>query len=67
MKRILAWIGILSIVLGFAALIYFVASGASANVIIAALFCMLVIPILIYAILMVAKLLNRENDSDQIS
>lgn len=64
MKRILAWIGILSIVLGFAALIYFVATGAAANVIIATLFCMLVIPIIIYAFIMVTKLFSSKNDTD---
>lgn len=62
MKRIFAWIGILCILLGFAALIYFTVTGASANVIIATLFCMLLIPILIYSFIAVSKFLTHEND-----
>ncbi|MBQ7796245.1 MAG: phosphate ABC transporter substrate-binding protein [Lachnospiraceae bacterium] len=65
MKRTLAWIGILAIVIGFIALVYFTATGASANVIMAALFCMIVIPIFIYAFLMVLKMKNKDQDESK--
>ena len=60
MKRILAWIGIIAIALGFLALVYFTATGTSANVIMATMFCMIVFPVLIYAFLMVTKWLKND-------
>ena len=60
MKRILAWIGIIAIALGFLALVYFTATGASANVIMATMFFMIVFPVLIYAFLMVTKWLKND-------
>ena len=65
MKRTLAWIGIIAIVICFIALVYFTATGASANVIMAALFAMIVIPVIIYAFLMVTKMKNQEQDSQE--
>ena len=64
MKRILAWVGIFAIVLGFAALIYFVVTGAPANMILATLFCMLVVPVIIYGLITVTNLLKQNSDND---
>lgn len=64
MKRILAWAGIFVIVLGFAALIYFVVTGASANMILATLFCMLVVPVIIYGLITVTNLLKQSSGND---
>lgn len=63
MKRKLAWFGILAIVAVFIALIYFTFTGAPANVIMAMLFCLILIPIIIYACLFIMKL-NDKNNSD---
>ena len=65
MKQILAWIGIIAIAIGFAALVYFTATGASANVIMATLFCMLVVPVIIYAFLMVSKIFGQKTDAEE--
>lgn len=56
MKRILAWAGILMIAAAFLALILFTAAGASANVILALLICLLVLPVLFYGLSVFAKL-----------
>lgn len=66
MKRTLAWAGILAIVIAFIALVYFTATGASANVIMAMIFCMIVIPVIIYAFLLVLKLKDRRNDDTSV-
>lgn len=62
MKRTLAWIGILAIVIAFIGLVYFTATGASANVIMAMIFCMIVIPVMIYAFLLILKIKDRKDD-----
>ena len=62
MKRTLAWIGIIGIALGFLALVYFTATGASSNVIFATLFVMLVFPVIIYALMMASKWFNKEDE-----
>ena len=63
MKRIFAWIGIFAILIGFAALVYFTATGAPANVIFATLFCMLLVPILFYGFQICMNLFNNRNHS----
>ncbi len=63
MKRTLAWIGILIIAAAFAALIFFTATGASANVIMATMFCMIIVPVIIYGFLAFANIQNRKKDS----
>lgn len=55
MKRTLAWIGIIAMAIGFILLVYFTATGASANVIMATLFSMFVISFIVYVFLMVLK------------
>lgn len=62
MKRILAWTGILAIIAALIALVCFTAAGASANVIMAVIFCMIVIPVMIYAFILILKLKNRDHD-----
>ena len=61
MKRIMAWIGILAIAAAFFALIFAAAIGASPNVIMALVFCMMVIPVVIYAFLMVLRIREQKN------
>ena len=62
MKRILAWIGIIVIALGFLALVYFTATGAPANVILATLFVLLVVPVLIFGLMMASKWFGGTKD-----
>ncbi len=65
MKRTLAWIGILAIVLAFVALIFCVATGAPANTIMAILFCMTIIPVIIYGMLLILKLNKPDGKKDE--
>lgn len=65
MKRILAWFGIIAIVLGFASLVYFTATGAPANVILATVFCMLIIPVIFYGFIFVTKLINDSHNNKE--
>ncbi len=62
MKRTLAWIGIIVIALGFLALVYFTATGASSSVIFATLFVMLVFPIIIYGLMMASKWFDNRKE-----
>ena len=63
MKRIFAWIGILAIIMCFLALVYFTVTGAPANVIVATLFCMLLVPILFHGFQICMNLVNNQNNS----
>ncbi|MBQ6833748.1 MAG: hypothetical protein IJO55_04950 [Lachnospiraceae bacterium] len=63
MKRILAWIGILAIAAAFLALVYCTATGASANVILAIIVAMILVPIIIYGFIMAAKAFSKKEDS----
>lgn len=65
MKRILAWAGIAVIATAFIALAVFTASGASANAIIALLFCLLTVPVILYAFLLAIKLGRRGHDKTE--
>lgn len=62
MKRFFAWCAIFIILIAFLALIYFTATGASANVIMACIFCMTVFPVMLYAILKVTDALRKKQD-----
>ena len=61
MKRIFAWAGIAVIAAAFIALAVLTASGAPANAILALLFCLLIVPVILYAFLLAVKL-GRRND-----
>ena len=65
-KRILAWIGIL--VLGGLYLTTFVASifqsEFSANLFMASLYCTVIVPIMLYAYLLVYRVLKKKNSND---
>ena len=63
MKRILAWIGILAIAAAFLALVYYTATGASANVILAIIVAMILVPIIIYGFIVAAKAFSKSEDS----
>lgn len=63
MRRFFAWTAILMIFAAFFALIFFTATGASANVILATIFCMILFPVLIYAFLMYADYLKKKKDT----
>ncbi len=63
-KRILAWTGILAVVLVFAALTFLTLTGGSERMIMALLFCLIVIPVLIYGFLLAAKTF-RHHDPDE--
>lgn len=60
-KRILAWAGILVIAAAFIALIIATFTGASENVIMALLFCVIVIPTILYAYQMIIKVTKRKD------
>ena len=61
MKRIMAWVGILTIAAAFFALVFAAAVGASPNVIMALIFCMMIIPVMIYAFLMVLRIREQKH------
>lgn len=65
-KRILAWIGIL--VLGGLYLTTFVASifqsEFSTNLFMASLYCTAIVPIMLYAYMLVYKVLKKKNSND---
>ena len=63
MKRTLAWIAILFIAAAFILLIYFTATGAPANIIMATIFAMIIVPVIIYAFLMSLKFFNKDDES----
>ena len=65
MKRILAWIGILAIAAAFLALVYCTATGASANVILAIIVAMILVPIIIYGFIVAAKAFAKKEDSSE--
>lgn len=60
-KRILAWAGILVIAAAFIALIIATFTGASENVIMALLFCVIVIPTVLYAYQMIIRVMRHKN------
>lgn len=63
-KRILAWAGILVIAAAFIALIISTFTGASENVIMALLFCVIVIPTVLYAYQMILKVTKRKGSEE---
>lgn len=64
MKRFFAWAGLLLIAALFVLLIVAVATGAGSNVIMALIFCIIVIPALLYAYQLVYKVLKRNKEKD---
>lgn len=65
MKRIFAWIGILAIALGFVLLVYFTATGASANVIMGTLFSMFAVSFVSYVFLMYLRWKNKNTNDEE--
>lgn len=65
MKRIFAWIGILAIALGFVLLVYFTATGASANVIMGTLFSMFAVSFVSYGFLMYLSWKNKNTNDEK--
>jgi len=65
MKRIFAWIGILAIALGFVLLVYFTATGASANVIMGTLFSMFAVSFVSYGFLMYLRWKNKNTNDEE--
>ena len=55
MKRTLAWIGIIAIIFVFAALVYCTVTGASAGTLMAFMFCLIIIPVIIYGMMLFTK------------
>lgn len=64
LKRIFAWAGILAIAAVFLLLIYLTVTGAAPNVIMAVLFCLFVIPVMIYAFQLAFKFISRNKDEE---
>lgn len=64
MKRILAWAGILAAVAAFLALIVLAVTGAPANILMALVFVVMIVPVLIYGFLMFVKLKKGDRDKD---
>ena len=64
MKRILAWAGILAAVAAFLALIVLAVTGAPANILMALVFVVMIVPVLIYGFLIFVKLKKDDRDKD---
>ena len=64
MKRILAWAGILAAVVTFLALIVLAVTGAPANILMALVFVVMIVPVLIYGFLIFVKLKKDDRDKD---
>ena len=64
MKRTLAWIGIISIIAVFSALVYCTVTGASAGTIMAFMFCLIMIPVVIHGMIMFTNMGHKE-EKDQ--
>ena len=64
MKRILAWAGILAAAVAFLALIVLAFTGAPANILMALVFVVMIVPVLIYGFLMFVKLKKDDRDKD---
>ena len=63
MKRFFAWVGILIIAAVFLSLIL-TFTGGSENVIMALLFCVIVIPVMLYGYALILKYLRGRNKKD---
>ncbi len=63
-KRILAWAALICIAAAFISLIYLTATGAPANQIMAVLFVLLVVPVMVYAFLMIVNLTKHDDKND---
>ena len=64
MKRILAWAGILAAAVALLALIVLAVTGAPANILMALVFVVMIVPVLIYGFLMFVKLKKDDRDKD---
>ena len=64
MKRFFAWAGVLLIAAVFLALIVLTFTGGSANVIMALLFSLIVIPVMLYGYILITKYLRDKNKND---
>ena len=64
MKRIFAWAGVLIIAALVLALIVLTFTGGSANVIMALLFCLIVIPVMLYGYILITKFLRDKDKND---
>ena len=64
MKRIFAWAGILIIAAIFLALIVLSFTGGPENVILALLFCVIVIPVMLYGYALILKYVRNRNKKD---
>ena len=64
MKRILAWAGILAAAVAVLALIVLAVTGAPANILMALVFVVMIVPVLIYGFLMFVKLKKDDRDKD---
>ena len=64
MKRFFAWVGILIIAAVFLSLIVLTFTGGSENVIMALLFCVIVIPVMLYGYALILKYLRNRNKKD---
>lgn len=61
MKRFFAWAGILIIAAVFLALIVLTFTGGPENVILALLFCVIVIPVMLYGYALILKYVRNRN------
>ena len=64
MKRFFAWAGILIIAAVFLALIVLTFTGGPENVILALLFCVIVIPVMLYGYALILKYVRNRNKRD---
>ena len=64
MKRFFAWAGSLIIAAVFLALIVLTFTGGPENVILALLFCVIVIPVMLYGYALILKYVRNKNKRD---
>ena len=64
MKRFFAWVGILIIAAVFLSLIVLTFTGGSENVIMELLFCVIVIPVMLYGYALILKYVRNRNKKD---
>ena len=64
MKRFFAWVGILIVAAEFLSLIVLTFTGGPENVTMALLFCVIVIPVMLYGYALILKYVRNRNKKD---
>ena len=65
MRRFFAWAGLFFVFAAFMALLVMTFTGAPANAILALLLCLIITPVLIYALLCGTKMFSRKKEENE--